>query len=83
MYASTQVANEIVLTGGQGMLSAGEENNYNTEDIEYSKYKFKLKCEEGVTNTADCKFELMDQKLDYGRRQHITFHVPDPWVTCT
>ena len=80
LYASTQIANEIVLTGGQGMLSSAE---YSQTDIEYSKYKFKLKCDEGVTNTADCKFEIMDQKLDYGRRQHITFHVPDPWVTCT
>ena len=59
MYASTQVANEIVLTGGQGMLSSSA---YSTTDIEYSKYKFKLKCDEGVTNTADCKFEIMDQK---------------------
>merc|ERR1711976_725527 len=50
MHVSTQVANEVVITGGQGYIMEADFDPFIS--VDYSQYKFKLQCANGVTDTS-------------------------------
>merc|ERR1712107_458390 len=81
MYASTENENEVFITGGYLSYSEADlSTGFKTEA--YSEYIFKMNCPADETDAANCPFEAQDLELRNGRHSHITFHVPDAFITC-